>query len=245
MSIRIFLFILTLISFSSFSNEINFHNYKDIVKNQTNGVFLNPFDNEKTIFILQNLDTEIPFLNLLSENAQEVIRISEDYSNQNDFRKRKAVIFLSPIFKLSDGTNTYFLSFLKNSFEYNQLSTQWRKREVHKYIDEFIFLHELFHAENYKVKGTSYDHRTREGLSDISAILVLIKSYNLNKKDSLKLARSVYHLRERAAESFGNYSHFAKEELISFINYLNSNYPLNIEEDFLSVHNLSTKIIGI
>lgn len=242
---KIFLLILILISFNSFSNEITFYNYKKIVENQENGIFLNPFNKESNIFILQNLNKEIPFLNMLSDNAKEVIRISEDYSNQKDFRKRQAVIFLSPIFKLSDDSNTYFLSFLKNSFEYNELSNQWRKREVHKYIDEFIFLHELFHTENYKVTGTSYDHRTREGLSDISAIIVLIKSYNLNKKDSLKLARSVYHLRERAAENFGNYSHFAKEELINFINFLNKNHPFNIEEDFLSVHHLATEIIGI
>lgn len=227
------------------TQPLTLDNYAQIAKEQGNGVYVHPFDDSETLLIIQDFNKPIPFSGALSEGAADVLRISAESAQQKSVRNRPSVIFLSPVFRLADDSNAYLLQFPRDSYEYRSLIAQWGRNDIVKFADEFIFLHEVFHAQNHKVSGTFYDVRTREGLSDIAAVLVLIDQHQLSQKDAVKLARSMYHLRSRAAETVGNYSHFAKDELLGFIEWMKKRPAHAKPESFMDYHLLAMSIIGL
>jgi hypothetical protein len=197
--------------------EITFSNYQEVLSERASGVYRNPvgddciplsFNSKEPVAFYQEL------LDLAEDKvaAKDVIHlmIGSKYSDNLD------AINIHKVY-LKDGRVAQ-LARINDGNEFKKIERSWRKRqEVSAKLDEYVFLHELFHLSSMNF-DQSIPKSVREGMSDVSAVITISAKHSLTLDQTIDFAREVTYGRRSEARG-GNESHYNKEVLGNMLNY--------------------------
>jgi hypothetical protein len=215
------------------NKAITIDNYADVLNERASGVYKSPVG-EDCVPISFNAKEPVAFyqeiLDLAEDKvaAKDVIHllIGRKYSDNLDAVNIHKVLLkdgrVAQIARINDGD------------EFNKIKKTWRKRkQVSANLDEYVFLHELFHlaAMNF---DKSIPTAVSEGISDVSAVITMSTTHSLTLDQTIDLAREVSYGRRSEAKG-KNEGHYDKDLLGKMLNYFET-----MREKGLDLHRVNS-----
>jgi hypothetical protein len=206
------------------NNKIDINNYEKVMESRISGTYGSPLSKSCIPISFNESEPEEFYQDIISkakdpEAAKELVGILKKggYSDNMDGMHIHKI-------GLDDGRVAQVMRF-NDGKTFSKLKGMWNDRdEMLAFIDEYVFLHELFHTSAMNL-DKSLPKNIREGLSDVSTVLTLSTKHKLTLEQTADLAQDVYWGREgeasnnptgRAYEG----SHFNKTILRDMIGYL-------------------------
>lgn len=204
--------------------ELSIDNYQYVIQSRVSGVYSNTL-NESCIPISfegsepESFYDEIVFNAKDVKDAQEIVNHLKKagYSDGADGMHIQKIV-------LNEGRVAQIMRF-NDGKVFSSLKSMWQDRDdMIAYIDEFVFLHEIFHTSAMNF-DKSLPRNIREGLSDVSAVVTLSAKHKLTTEQAAELALDVYRGRveEASRNPYGQAfegSHYNKMILLNMVNYL-------------------------
>jgi len=206
-------------------NKITLENFDTVLSERKSGIYGSPVSNDECVPLSFDLSEPESFYEDIISRAKspdeareiiETVKRSGYSDNLDDIHIQKI--------KLQDNTVAQLMRF-PDAKALEKIESMWRNQDqVMVHVDEFIFLHELFHMASVNY-DKSLKTNIREGASDISAVLSLSTKYELSLEYTKEFAKEVYHARrvEASDNPTGKAwegSHFNPELLLGFIEHL-------------------------
>lgn len=206
-------------------NRLNIDNYDEVMRSRVSGTYGSPLANNSCIPIsFDEFEPDEFYQDIISKAsdpaaAEELIEQlkNEGYSEGMDGMHIHKI-------GLENGSVAQIMRF-NDGETFEKLKSMWRDRdEMLAFIDEYVFLHELFHLASLNF-DKSLPTNVREGMSDVSTVMVLSTKHNLTLQQTIDLAEDVYHGRriEASRNPYGEAfegTHFNKDILLGMISYL-------------------------
>lgn len=205
--------------------EITPENYMDYVSYNDTKSFKNPFEDSEVKLSYKSKDN--PVLTAADFNDSEQI---EEYYKQfmND-----DLTSVKMLYNPEDSKLYSFFKFNLTGNEIKSLRKESKRSSLRKSIDEFLFLHELFHLDS-KTTRSDLKINQKESISDVAAVIMMGAKYDMSPKKLEKLMSGVLKVRRKISTSKnisgkdfqGDMDHFDKKVLtsaVSFFEYLNDN----------------------
>lgn len=205
-------------------NRLSIENYDEIMRSRISGTYGSPLANACVPISFDEFEPDAFYEDIISRAADpEAARELVERLKNSGYSDNMDSMHIHKI-GLEDGTVAQIMRF-NDGEEFQKLKSRWSNRkEMMALIDEYVFLHEIFH-----LSALNFDHSIpqgiREGMSDVSTVMVLSTKHQLTLNQTISLAKDVFHARRSDASNNPNRqaydgSHFNNRLLTDMISYL-------------------------
>lgn len=196
--------------------ENNIYNYSDFVKNKKSGIHNTEFgdiafyfnDVNKQDFIDELLskynisdDSNVKhaFTRMSSKNQPEIFFMKIRYFEEGEEKILKLI-------KFETGSDFGDEIDIENKKNFESFKKRYRSfKMLHENFEEFVLLHEIFHAPEFIWKERT---SVQEFFSDISSVMTIGIEKNLNYNEVIKMANEIRRKRERDLSIYNSHDHY-------------------------------------
>lgn len=226
--------------------ELNPDNYKDFISNVQPEKIKNPFSDNCVSMSYKEKDSTSLTVSDFDDN-EEIKKLYDSFLN-NDLTN------VSMIYNPENEKIYSFFKFNLNSEEINEFKSLAKRSRLRNKVDEFIFLHELFHLNSEITRSKDISIGEKELISDVAAVIMMSSTHDMSPKDTEKLMRGVRKVRESLSRNSshggrdvqGDKNHYSRKDFNKIVSFFEDLNDANIKiekSNFKDVLSLSKQLV--